>query len=483
MRSTLFIGICASLFFNTALAAVSTVQEEESEIKPFNPFELRDKSIRLENEALTEGIQSADGRWFDVEIIIFERTNSADIREQFAQEIESKKPKQYWDIQNKVLKPNLSQWLTKLPNCFAQLDPLHLNSNQSYPPFNSVAVESDEEVLPSVFFERFQQYKSIIRDNWIPTNELCLMPSERLPLFWRQYLEVNFLATRPFNLDTNLFTDFPQNTMPTTILGYDHDDFRDVYVLDEANLKLKSYAEQINRKRGLKTLLHVAWRQPGLSPANAIPVYLVAGNRLTEEFYYDGSQKINTKEAKSPDLSIDASSENETPPLVPKYEEALTIAQQLDIKQVKAVDSFMDKIANGAAIDPISQELTFPKRDLLPTETWTLDGYIKVKLDHYLFLEADFNYREPVSISLDVAAIIEQENLDEKINIDASSDEVLISAVSKDNLIGLETTPSLELKYLKNYPLQQERRTYSGDVHYLDHPKFGIVFQIRKYRH
>jgi len=37
---------------------------------------------------------------------------------------------------------------------------------------------------------------------------------------------------------------------------------------------LTAEARRINRKRGLHTLLHIAWRQPGLAPNKAIPVYL-----------------------------------------------------------------------------------------------------------------------------------------------------------------------------------------------------------------
>ncbi|WP_440053060.1 CsiV family protein [Pseudoalteromonas sp. T1lg65] len=52
----------------------------------------------------------------------------------------------------------------------------------------------------------------------------------------------------------------------------------------------------------------------------------------------------------------------------------------------------------------------------------------------------------------------------------------------------LYVTTDLDLKYEDNGKLNTARmsqytRVYSGDVHYLDHPKLGVIFQIRKYKH
>mgnify|MGYP000398018432 FL=1 len=57
--------------------------------EPKNPFELSPTAPRKENEELVEGIKSADGRWFDVEIIIFERTLNKPTRENFDQHVKN----------------------------------------------------------------------------------------------------------------------------------------------------------------------------------------------------------------------------------------------------------------------------------------------------------------------------------------------------------------------------------------------------------
>jgi len=35
--------------------------------------------------------------------------------------------------------------------------------------------------------------------------------------------------------------------------------------------------------------------------------------------------------------------------------------------------------------------------------------------------------------------------------------------------------------FLNSYPMQQLRVIRSGEIHYLDHPMFGMLIQIRKY--
>ncbi|KAF7771142.1 hypothetical protein PCIT_a4190 [Pseudoalteromonas citrea] len=53
----------------------------------------------------------------------------------------------------------------------------------------------------------------------------------------------------------------------------------------------------------------------------------------------------------------------------------------------------------------------------------------------------------------------------------------------------LYVTTELDIRYdidngdTQTARMSQYTRVYSGDVHYLDHPKLGIIFQIRKYKH
>src|SRR5690606_6535079 len=86
-------------------------------------------------------------------------------------------------------------------------------------------------------------------------------------------------------------------------------------------------------------------------------------------------------------------------------------------------DSTNSKASNGQ----------FNERQLglkVPDNTWQLDGLFKLHLDHYLFVNTEFNFRVP-------------------------------------------STDSLKTVYVK-----QSRRVISGEIHYLDHPYLGIILQI-----
>ncbi|ESP93786.1 MULTISPECIES: CsiV family protein [Pseudoalteromonas] len=67
---------------------------------------------------------------------------------------------------------------------------------------------------------------------------------------------------------------------------------------------------------------------------------------------------------------------------------------------------------------------------------WELDGTMKIHIRHYLYVTSNFDYRY--------------------------------------------LSDSGELESAR---MSQFTRVYSGDIHYLDHPKMGIIFQIRKYKH
>jgi hypothetical protein len=474
-------------------AELNATVTTEPEVAPFNPFELRDKSERVPNEALTEGIQSADGRWFDVEVIIFERTNSKADREKFKQIIENKQPARYWDLQREILAPNLTSWLQKLPNCFKNIDPL-----------SSSLSEDDYQINAATFFQQFSQYQQIISADWQFTDVFCLMPSESLSPFWRAYTDIHYLPA----VQGKIYTDFNIKHLPEQQTGYDYDDFRYVYLLDKKNLKLTEQAKQIDRTWNHKVVLHTAWRQPGLAPSDAVPVYLRAGANFTDDFYYDGTQKINVENLKGEKRHKGDDVETESSDLESKlgsnieandnHTIALNVESSDDIFNAyrqSNVELFLERLENGAVVDPEKHELVLPKRDNLPLETWQIDGTISVKLDHYLYLEADLNFRKKETLKVDVDTVLLKENSNsEQLLNSGKSSEVLISAVKKEQPLNFESlqeqtantelAPSIvEVEFLKNFPLKQERRSYSGDIHYLDHPKFGIIFQIRKYRH
>ena len=71
-----------------------------------------------------------------------------------------------------------------------------------------------------------------------------------------------------------------------------------------------------------------------------------------------------------------------------------------------------------------------------PTMKWELDGLLKIHLRHYLYINADFDISE------------KQDNGE-----------------------------------LESARFSQFRRVFSEDIHYFDHPRLGMIVQIRKFNH
>ena len=73
-------------------------------------------------------------------------------------------------------------------------------------------------------------------------------------------------------------------------------------------------------------------------------------------------------------------------------------------------------------------------------QPWFLNGFLKVHLDHYLYITADFN-------------ILNQKNNEDSID---QVDKKLIN-------------------------FSQNRRVITGEIHYFDHPHIGMIIQTRRF--
>ena len=84
-----------------------------------------------------------------------------------------------------------------------------------------------------------------------------------------------------------------------------------------------------------------------------------------------------------------------------------------------------------------------------PLQPWYLDGLFKVHLDHYLYINSEFN-------------MVESSN---KSSMLADSADKRAKADSKNKVISFK----------------QDRRVITGEIHYFDHPLIGMVVQIRRF--
>ena len=95
---------------------------------------------------------------------------------------------------------------------------------------------------------------------------------------------------------------------------------------------------------------------------------------------------------------------------------------------------------------------------LAPVQPWFLDGFFNIHLKHYLFITADFNILDKSLAELATAQLAE--------NAPALSNAKV------------KVAKPIQAKAIR---FKQDRRVISGEVHYFDHPYFGMIVQIRPY--
>jgi hypothetical protein len=396
---------------------------------------------RVPTEELVEGIKSSDGRWFEVEVILFKRNDNSQINEHFSKDVKSLERRKQWDLIRRFLNPDLSLLLNKLPECHTELNPF-----------------LQKDLSGAEFFQYWQLYQEVLYDKWQFTNQLCLMPNESLSGIWRFWQQ-------PPEMENNVFTQVPEQDIPVQVTAGDHDDFHDVYLIGDKNLKLVSHFNKLKQLPDVTPILHTGWRLPGLSKARSLPMYIVAGKNYSNDFRYDGYPIIRNPEIKPIQEEID-----DVPPI--SQDTPLISESRLQVNQ------FMDKLKRGAKINFQTGKLENSAPRLLPEHSYELDGFIKVHLNHYLYLDAQFNYRELSNETINLNELLPK--------LDAEDTSLVQTAETSDeqpNNEQVQEDESYEFQFLKTYQFDQTRRLYSGDLHYLDHPKIGVLVQIRKYRH
>ncbi|WP_028024071.1 peptidoglycan binding protein CsiV [Enterovibrio calviensis] len=199
-------------------------------------------------------------------------------------------------------------------------------------------------------------------------------------------------------------------------------------VLPKSNWQLNAEYNRLANHAGFKPLLHTAWRQNDGSK-NAMPkLRFTAGKNFGDAYYTDGTPK--------------------------------NIALNAD----NAYDS--NEKQSGSMYE--------------------LDGFIRVYVQHYLFIETDLVLREPgerkvlQDVSEVPAPLSNQPITDiETVSADGSVANLPAEADTFAGLQKLERTYAVE-KYLKPYAFEQKRRMRSGEIHYLDHPLMGLIIQVTR---
>ncbi|QYJ76671.1 peptidoglycan binding protein CsiV [Shewanella sp. FJAT-52076] len=235
-------------------------------------------------------------------------------------------------------------------------------------------------------------------------------------------------------------------------------------LMDSTKLQFNDAVQQLSRESGVTPLLHMSWQQ-AMQPRHAsTPVRLFGGENFADRFTAMGTLRPPQ------DPVMEAGATNNAFGLTITSDSAQSVTQDMsgsnsaDPQVLIASD---DTGVSGQLLPENGLYGTSMLRNRAPEPVWQLDGLLNIYLSHYLYIETDLVLRTPGTRKVAVE--------DEVLQSQSDSQAAGASTAKTDRQIAFEEQP-----FLFAIPLMQNRRVRSGQVHYFDHPKLGMVIQIRK---
>ena len=191
---------------------------------------------------------------------------------------------------------------------------------------------------------------------------------------------------------------------------------------------------QLERSRLYQPLLHWHWRQPGWDSAQA--------------------RTLRVSVPMDTDLPV------ETPTLAPLVMEPTDTAP---LQEVPLPELAGEVAATETPRDDLESLLPEPER---------LTGTLRLRRGRYLHLDVDLVYREPVWEASEASAPAEA-GIDTLIG---GTEPAMPAEQAEPATAPLPLEP-----VLREVRMTQSRRMRSGELHYLDHPRFGVLVLVTPY--
>jgi len=272
---------------------------------------------------------------------------------------------------------------------------------------------------------------------------------------------------------------------------------------------------------------------------DAIPIRLFAGQNYQSDYRQNGDAIIKPVE---PVVTLPASTDStDDVPGIANDSHVINLDNAATIDDGIIINDEITIKTETVAVKTISEQPTPPAKPTTPV--WKIDGELTIYLEHYLYAKTNLFVRKEGSKVIPAEQIADAESLETEVttNVDdidllkllginlepkqavenqielttigqddapvidekLADSEVITADVSSDGavsdtLLTSETDETNDAKlteedainvqvqdkvvpFLNSYPMQQLRVIRSGEIHYLDHPMFGMLIQIRKY--
>lgn len=436
--------------------------------------------------------------WFDIEVIVFKReTSVTELSEKFANsEINTAKTKSI-DLLTAYLKPDLSYLRAGLSFCRASeraKKQQQFEQDFAFPQTVQSAstaekVEPVKETQKTAKQDNFEY--QVVSADIFDNNPQSATPSQVvaapvLPKFQAQALALNWiewqipqqlpcvyqeqlqLLANPFSAqDKNASALAHLDRVPVKINGKAVQYKKQTFLLPQSELTLGSLVKGINKQRDLESMLHVGWRQEvkfGQNKAQAIRLF--AGQNYGQSYLPNGHKRpILDKQKLTPYIPLAILNEISA-------QDASVLQDQAAVQKNQALFSAVFSALNSDESLKFNQPIEYFKQlqnneqsviqDLALQEIWQLDGDIKVFLQNvgstpYLHIESKMDFRQPVF------------------------DPSLIMPADKSKATVMTGNVSREPNVIQNVKFTQFKRVISKQLHYFDHPLFGMVVHITRY--
>ena len=263
---------------------------------------------------------------------------------------------------------------------------------------------------------------------------------------------------------------------------------RSASLLPTSSMHMSELYDKIKRQRDITPILHVNWRQQvNFGRKNAQTMRLFAGENFADQFDANGLPLINATDRLF--ASLDQSTdefyipEQELAQLSPEQQQALFV--QMNGSETFA-DNLFAKIDAALADDtPINigqndtqaEQNTAKSRSTRLKEIWQLDGGITVYLRNigripYLHIDSSLDFRQPI---FDPKKANQIDNLSNDLSENSEKGAIAVNSPQQANYLQ-------QPNYLQSASFNQLRRVISKQVHYFDHPLFGMLVIINRYR-
>jgi hypothetical protein len=307
------------------------------------------------------------------------------------------------------------------------------------------------------------------------------VPSE-FPCAYAEQIDPSFAAIN--TLQNQEFDTQPDNQIkrvPEIVDGVEWQQKRGAFLLPTATKQMGDLYEKIKRQRDITPILHLNWRQEvTFGREDSQTFRLFAGQNYAQQFDGNGEPLVEDT-----DRLFDSLNQPTDEFYIPLQELAALTQEQKQalltstngerLAQVKE-DIFARITAALADETPLKIDLVNVNTEQQTTKTdsvtlkelWQLDGGITVYLRNvgripYLHIDSNLDFRQPI-FAQKKAPKMER-------RADNLSDE---GAIAVNQL--------QQANYLQSVNFNQLRRVISKQVHYFDHPLFGMVVRINRYR-